>query len=138
MAAEVGTRKVITEHSTVGVVVTTDGSISDIPREEYEAVEERVISELKDINKPFVVLLNCVHPKSEGAKSLSARLSEKYGVPVLPLNCVELDEDDIKLLIRQMLYQFPVKETVSYTHLDVYKRQTYESPAFFPGEIRPR
>ena len=110
MAAEVGTRKVITEHSTVGIVVTTDGSISDIPREEYEEAEERVISELKEINKPFVVLLNCVHPKSEAAKSLSARLSEKYGVPVLPLNCVELDEEDIKLLIRQMLYQFPVKE----------------------------
>ena len=110
MAAEVGTQKVITEHSTVGIVVTTDGSISDIPREEYEEAEERVISELKGMNKPFVVLLNCTYPKSDAAKEMAAVLSQKYQVPVLPMNCVELDEDDIKKVIKQILYQFPVKE----------------------------
>lgn len=77
MAAEVGTRKVITEHSTIGLVITTDGSISDIPRSEYEESEQRVISELKSINKPFVVLLNCVDPKSSKTAELCASMSEK-------------------------------------------------------------
>lgn len=110
MAAEVGTQKVIAEHSTVGIVVTTDGSISDIPRDEYEEAEERVISELKGLNKPFVVLLNCVNPTSERIRELSSRLTDKYRVPVMPFNCLELDESNIKQLIKQILYQFPVKE----------------------------
>ena len=78
MAAEVGTQKVINEHSTVGLLVTTDGSISDIPREEYEEAEERVVKELKAINKPFVILLNCIDPQSEHAKDLAKKLIEKY------------------------------------------------------------
>ena len=93
MAAELGTQKVITEHSTIGLVITTDGTISDIPRYEYEEAEERVIKELKDINKPFVVLLNSTTPDSETALTLSSELTVKYGVPVLPVNCAEMDED---------------------------------------------
>ena len=83
MAAEVGTQKVITEHSTIGLVVTTDGSITDLPRDEYEECEERVINELKQINKPFVVLMNCVDPRSESVMELCRELSEKYGTSQL-------------------------------------------------------
>ena len=110
MAAEIGTRKVINEHSTIGLVITTDGSISDIPRDEYEEAEERVIGELKAINKPFVVLLNCMYPKSEEAISLGVKLSKKYSVPVVPVNCLELSEEDIKHILSRILYEFPVKE----------------------------
>ena len=110
MAAEIGTKKVITEHSTIGLVVTTDGSISDIPREEYEEAEERVIGELKDINKPFIVILNCLDPHSESAQNLAERLSSKYGVTVLPVSCLELTEDDIKAILGKILYEFPIKE----------------------------
>ncbi|MCM1022517.1 MAG: stage IV sporulation protein A [Prevotella sp.] len=110
MAAEVGTRKVIQDHSTIGLVITTDGSISDIPREEYEEAEQRVISELNSINKPFVVLLNCVYPGSKESAQLAAELSEKYGTPVIPVNCVDLEEDDIHNILKQVLYAFPIKE----------------------------
>lgn len=110
MAAEVGTQKVITEHSTIGIVVTTDGSITDIPRDEYEDAEERVISELKEINKPFIVLLNSVHPTSERVKDLSEQMSEKYGVPVMALNCLEMDGNDIHEIMKELLFEFPVKE----------------------------
>lgn len=109
-AAEIGTRKVITEHSTIGLVVTTDGSISDIPRDEYEEAEERVISELKELNKPFIVLLNCTYPQSDSAKTLADTLSEKYAVPVLPVNCLELTETDIKEILTQVLFEFPIRE----------------------------
>ena len=91
MAAEVGTRKVITEHSTIGLVVTTDGSITGLPREEYEECEERIIEELRQINKPFAVILNCTEPESEEAIALAKRLEEKYQTPVIALNCLELD-----------------------------------------------
>lgn len=110
MAAEIGTKKVITEHSTIGLVVTTDGSISDIPREEYEEAEERVIDELNQTGRPYVVLLNCVAPDTSEAKELAAGLSEKYGVPVLPINCVDVTEQDVKGIILSLLYQFPVRE----------------------------
>lgn len=110
MAAEVGTRKVIQDHSTIGLVITTDGSISDIPREEYEEAEQRVINELNSINKPFVVLLNCVYPESKEAAQLAAELSEKYETPVIPVNCVDLEEDDIHNILKQVLYAFPIKE----------------------------
>lgn len=110
MAAEIGTKKVITEHSTIGLVVTTDGSISDIPREEYAEAEQRVIDELKSINKPFVVLLNCIYPNSDSAMALSEQLSEKYSVPVIPVNCLELDEDDIHNILARVLFEFPVKQ----------------------------
>ncbi len=110
MAAEVGTRKVITEHSTVGLVVTTDGSVTDLPREEYEECEERVISELKAIDKPFVVLLNSVYPESEEAKELAERLAEKYGAAVIPVSCIDLTENDIMNIMEQLLYSFPLRE----------------------------
>lgn len=110
MAAEIGTKKVITEHSTIGLVVTTDGSISDIPRDEYEEAEERVINELKELNKPFVVLLNCMYPNGESAQQLCNELSAKYHVPVMAVNCLELKEQEIKEIITQILFEFPVKE----------------------------
>lgn len=110
MAAEVGTQKVIQDHSTIGLVITTDGSISDIPREEYEDAEQRVIGELNSINKPFVILLNCVYPNSDEAKALAASLAAKYGTPVIPVNCVDMDEEDINDILKQVLYAFPVKE----------------------------
>jgi stage IV sporulation protein A len=110
MAAEIGTKKVITEHSTIGLVVTTDGSISDIPRAEYEEAEERVINELKEINKPFIVLYNCVSPGSDLATSAAADLQKRYGVPVIPVNCLELEEDEIRNILSKILFEFPVKE----------------------------
>lgn len=110
MAAEVGTRKIITEHSTVGIVVTTDGSITDIPREQYEECEERVIRELQEINKPFVVLLNTINPHSSDAAELSSRLSEKYGAAVVPVSCPDLTEDDIRNILTELLSSFPLRE----------------------------
>ena len=110
MAAEIGTRKVITEHSTIGLVVTTDGSISDIPRDEYEEAEERVIEELKEINKPFAVLLNCMYPDSDEVHILRDKLCEKYSVPVIAVNCLDLNEEKISEIISEVLYEFPVKE----------------------------
>ena len=110
MAAEIGTKKVITEHSTIGLVITTDGSISDIPRDEYEEAETRVIGELKAINKPFIVLYNCTEPGSEDAIVSANELSEKYGVPVLPVSCQDLNDEDIKSVLSQILYEFPARE----------------------------
>lgn len=110
MAAEVGTQKVISEHSTIGLVVTTDGTISDIAREDYEEAEQRVINELKEINKPFVVLLNSAEPTGKKAAELSRRLSEKYEVPVKTVNCMTLDSEGVKDIISGVLYEFPVKE----------------------------
>ncbi len=115
MAAEIGTKKVINEHSTIGLVVTTDGSISDIPREEYAEAEERVINELKEINKPFVVILNCMYPDSSETENMSKELSEKYGAPVIPLSCLELTDDDIKKILAKILYEFPTK-TISISY----------------------
>lgn len=112
MAAEIGTKKVITEHSTIGLVVTTDGSISEIPREEYEEAEERVIAELTEIKKPFVVLLNCVYPDSAASKEMAEALSEKYSVPVIPVNCLHLDENEIKDILSRILSEFPLKKIV--------------------------
>lgn len=110
MAAEIGTDKVIAEHSTIGLVVTSDGSISDIPREEYKEAEERVLAELKKINKPFAVLLNCVKPESDAAKELATAMEEEYGVPVLPVNCLELSEADIRAILAGVLGRFPIRE----------------------------
>lgn len=112
MAAEIGTKKVINEHATIGLVITTDGSISEIPREEYEEAEERVISELKEINKPFVILLNCVYPHSSSAKELARQLSEKYGSPVIPVNCLNLTEEEIRDILGSVLYEFPIRKIV--------------------------
>jgi stage IV sporulation protein A len=110
MAAEIGTRKVITEHSTIGLVITTDGSIGEIPREEYAEAEQRVIEELKEINKPFVILLNSAQPESESVNALRVEMEIKYNVPVMPVNCLNLGEADIKNIIETVLFEFPVKE----------------------------
>ena len=110
MAAEIGTKKVITDHSTIGLVVTTDGSISDIPREEYAEAEERVINELKAINKPFIVLLNSIYPDSPETTALAKQIGTKYDIPVVAVNCIELDETKIKKILAQILFEFPIKE----------------------------
>ncbi len=109
-AAEIGTQKVITDHSTIGLVITTDGSITDLPREEYAAAEQRVIDELKSINKPFIVLLNSISPQSDSTVSLANDLSSKYQVPVVPVSCMELDEIEIKRILAQLLFEFPIRE----------------------------
>jgi len=109
-AADIGTKKVITEHSTIGLLVTTDGTIGDIPRSSYEDAERRVVSELKAINKPFIVLLNSAQPNTAEAQSLSKELENEYNVPVICVNCMELREDDIKSIIRRILFEFPIKE----------------------------
>ena len=110
MAAEIGTKKVIDEHSTIGLVVTTDGSIGDIPRSDYEQAEERVINELKAIKKPFVVLLNSKNPESQTCKKLVEELSEKYEVGIIAVNCMTLTETEIKNILANLLYEFPIKE----------------------------
>ncbi|MEG0832648.1 MAG: stage IV sporulation protein A [Oscillospiraceae bacterium] len=110
VAAETGTRKVICDHSTIGIVVTTDGSISDIAREDYVQAEQRVVNELKQINKPFVVLLNCVDPNSESNKELARTLRLQYDVPVMAINCLDLDEVSIKDILAVITNEFSVKE----------------------------
>lgn len=110
MAAEIGTKKVITDHSTIGIVITTDGTISDIDRDEYEIAEEKVIDELKEINKPFIILLNSTEPYSEKTRSLAKTLEQKYAVPVIPLDCTEINENEIKRILAGILFEFPVKE----------------------------
>lgn len=110
VAAETGTRKVIAEHSTIGIVVTTDGSISNIPRADYLDAERRVVSELKEIHKPFVVVLNCTDPYSDEAQALAAALSGEYGVPVIPVNCLTLTEERITEILSTVTNEFPVRE----------------------------
>jgi len=109
-AAEMGTKKVITDHSTIGIVVTTDGSIAEIPREDYIDAEERVIRELKAINKPFVILLNTQTPFSPETDRLRTELAERHGAPVMAVNCAQLKIDDIHNVIESVLYEFPVQE----------------------------
>lgn len=109
-AAEIGTKKVIKDHSTIGVLVTTDGSITDINRDNYIMAEERVVRELKEINKPFVIILNTTHPEDENTKALSLQLKEKYDAPVLVLDCLNLKTDDIEEVLETVLYEFPIKE----------------------------
>lgn len=107
-AAEIGTRKVIADHSTIGVVITSDGSFTDIPRAEYAMPEARTIEELKALHKPFVVVLNSSFPYSDATKELADSMSKEYGVAVLPLNCEQLKKDDIDLILEQVLLEFPI------------------------------
>lgn len=109
-AAEIGTRKVINEHSTIGIVVTTDGSIADIPREDYADAEKRVISELKAINKPFVIILNSTKPKDPDTLKLRDELEQKYGVCVLAMDCLQLRNEDIDTVMERILFEFPITE----------------------------
>ena len=109
-AAEIGTRKVITDHSTVGIVITTDGTITDIPREDYLEAEERVIRELQEIGKPFLVLLNSADPRGSRAASIAAEIGEKFGGSCLPVNCLALEEQELRSLLQGLLYEFPLQE----------------------------
>ncbi|MBP1758008.1 MAG: stage sporulation protein [Firmicutes bacterium] len=109
-AAEIGTRKVIAEHSTIGIVVTTDGSITEIPREDYIEAEERVINELKELGKPFVLLLNSAHPNADRTQILARQLEEAHGVSCIPINCLELNQKAVSDIIQEVLYEFPMEE----------------------------
>lgn len=109
-AAETGTRKVITDHSTIGLLVTTDGSITDIDRESYVETEKRVVAELKELEKPFVIVLNSVAPSSEETRSLAKGMQEEYDVSVVAVDAMNMTEDDVLRILRESLYEFPVTE----------------------------
>ena len=109
-AAETGTHKVICDHSNIGLVITTDGSITDIPREDYISVEDRVINELKGLGKPFIVLLNSTNPQGESAEQVKRSIEQKHGVGVMSINCAQLDSKDISDIIEKVLFEFPLKE----------------------------
>lgn len=113
-AAEYGTKKVITDHSTIGIVITTDGTVTDISREEYLEAEERVIGELKALGKPFVVLLNSANPYGERAQTIQADIAERYQVTCLAVNCLTLDENAVTDIIRGVLCEFPMKQVNLY------------------------
>ena len=109
-AAEIGTEKVIKDHSTIGIVMTTDGSIGEIPRSEYISAEENVVNELKSIGKPFIVLLNSAHPMLPETENLANSLKDSYKVPVLPINVENMQERDMYNILKNALYEFPVEE----------------------------
>jgi stage IV sporulation protein A len=109
-AAEIGTRKVIADHSTIGLVIITDGSISDIPRNAYEEPEERVINELKELNKPFIIILNSVRPYDRETLTLAEELSDKYEVSVIPADVALMSVDQMLGVLEEVLYEFPVQE----------------------------
>lgn len=109
-AAEIGTEKVIRDHSTIGIVMTTDGSIGEFDRSDYVSAEESVIEELKSINKPFIVILNSVHPMLPETEKLASNLKEKYGVPVIPISVENMQERDMYGILKGALYEFPIEE----------------------------
>ena len=109
-AAEIGTRKVIAEHSTIGIVVTTDGTVTDLPREAYLEAEERTIRELKQLGKPFLVLLNTAEPDSPRAQAIREDMESRYGVGCLAVDCLALQEADITAILSRVLYEFPLQE----------------------------
>ena len=113
-AAELGTQKVIRDHSTIGIVMTTDGSITDIPRESYEPAERRTVEELKKSGKPFLMILNTNKPYSDSTKTLANHLMEQYKVAVLPLNCDQLHMEDVNRILEEILYEFPVSRLEFY------------------------
>lgn len=113
-AAELGTKKVITDHSTIGIVVTCDGSFGDIPRDNYIEPEERTVAELKKLGKPFVILLNSEKPYSDVVSGMAAKMEEKYGVSVLPVNCEQLRKEDVTRILEQILYEFPLARVECY------------------------
>ncbi len=109
-AAELGTRKVIREHATIGLVMTTDGSITDIPRENYIQSEAAIIKEVSDTGKPFVIILNCADPSSERAKEIKTQMENRYKMPVLAVNCKDMTAEDINAILEEALYAFPLGE----------------------------
>jgi len=108
-AAEIGTKKVIQEHSTIGILVTTDGSITDIDREDYIEPEERVVKELKELNKPFIIVLNSSQPDSDFTRALAEKLQEKYDTQVIPTDCENLTSEKIDEIFGKVLYEFPIE-----------------------------
>lgn len=109
-AAEIGTKKVITDHSTIGLVITTDGTITDIERNKYIEAEERVIKELKELNKPFVMIVNSINPKALQAVTLKKQLEDKYNVPVVITDCANMSIEDVNNILENVLFEFPIKE----------------------------
>lgn len=109
-AAEIGTRKVIQDHSTIGVVITTDGTIGEIPREDFIAAEERVVNELKEVGKPFIMIVNSTRPYHRETQQLRQELEEKYDIPVLAISVENMQEQDVLNVLREALYEFPVLE----------------------------
>lgn len=107
LAAETGTRCVIREHATVGLVVTTDGTVADLPREAYLEAERRILAELDAIGKPYIILLNCADPDSADSRRLAAELTESYGHAVFPLNCTSMTVETLDRLLQALLYEFP-------------------------------
>jgi len=142
-AAEIGTKKVISEHSTIGLVITTDGSIVDIDRDNYLDAEKRVIDELTQLNKPFIILLNSKNPKSESAKILCDDMAKEYNVPVICADCANLSENDISDILKTVLYEFPVSEIgfllpewiKSLDFTDSIKSEIYEKVKKYSGGI---
>ncbi|HYH02445.1 MAG TPA: stage IV sporulation protein A, partial [Bacillota bacterium] len=136
-AAEMGTQKVIIDHSTIGLVITTDGSITDIPRNDYLAAEERVVSELKSLGKPFVVVLNTVHPDHDYTIEVAAEIQAKYQVPVIRLDCQQLAPAHVDQIIQELLYMFPVQEIkvdfprwIEELSVDHWLRSRFETAVF--------
>jgi len=132
-AAEIGTRKVIQEHSTIGVVITTDGSIGEIGRENYIEAENQVVEELKEVGKPFIMILNSVHPTEKATENLRQSLAEQHDVPVLSMNVEYMDEHDVINVLREALFEFPVLEVnvnlpswVMVLHEDHWLKSTYK------------
>jgi len=113
-AAAIGTQKVIHDHSTIGFVVTTDGSVTGLPRENYVPAEEKTVKELQAIGKPFLILLNCQKPYTDEAEALKEELEKKYGAAVVPVNCEQLKTEDIHEIMRQVLFEFPITEVEFY------------------------
>ena len=109
-AAEIGTEKVITDHSVIGIVVTTDGSFGEIPRSSFTEAEEKTVNQLKDLHKPFVVVLNSDTPQSSKSKDLALQLEEQYQVPVILTNCQKITEEGFEELFDRIIYQFPASE----------------------------
>ena len=120
-AAEIGTRKVINDHSTIGIVVTTDGSIGEIERDSYLSAEERVVKELKELNKPFVIVLNSINPEAEDTQQLKYNMEEKYGVPVVAANCARMNTNVLNQILSETLYEFPAAQI------------TFHLPGFIEG-----
>lgn len=133
-AAEIGTEKVIRDHSTIGIVVTTDGSIGDIPRNDYVKAEEMVVNELKEIGKPFIVVLNSVHPMLPETERLANNLKDSYGVPVIPISVENMQEKEMISILKEALYEFPIEqvkvnmpEWIAILNHDHYLKQNYIS-----------
>ena len=136
-AASLGTDKVIKEHSTIGIMVTTDGSVTDIARSNYIEAEEKVVSELKAVGKPFVIVLNSAHPQANETKKLASSLKEKYDVPVIALNALELKDDDVDKVFENLLMEFPVR-SIRISMPSCLKALSFDNPIIseIAGEMR--